>query len=147
MGGVAGGALTAAVSEGGGLGMLGAGRGGLGWLERECGVARAATSKPWGIGFLTWAIGPEAIEAAIEQSPAAIMLSFGDPSPFAETIRTSGIPLMVQVTNMDETRRALDVGANIVVAQGSRGRRARWRTRDTALRARGGRHCCGHSRY
>ena len=119
MGGVAGGALTAAVSEGGGLGMLGAGRGGLGWLERECGVARAATSKPWGIGFLTWAIGSEAIEAAIDQSPAAIMLSFGDPSPFAETIRASGIPLMVQVTNMDEAKRALDVGANIVVAQGA----------------------------
>jgi nitronate monooxygenase len=119
MGGVAGGALTAAVSEGGGLGMLGAGRGGLGWLERECAVARAATSKPWGIGFLTWAIGSEAIEAAIEQSPAAIMLSFGDPSPFAETIRASGIPLMVQVTTMDEARRGLDVGANIVVAQGA----------------------------
>jgi nitronate monooxygenase len=119
MGGVAGGGLTAAVSEGGGLGMIGAGRGGLGWLERECGVARAATSKPWGIGFLTWAIGPQAVEAAIEQSPAAIMLSFGDPSPFAETIRAAGIPLMVQVTTMDEARRALDVGANIVVAQGS----------------------------
>jgi nitronate monooxygenase len=119
MGGVAGGALTAAVSEGGGLGMIGAGRGGLGWLERECGVARAATSKPWGIGFLTWAIGSEAIEAAIEQSPAAIMLSFGDPSRFAETIRASGIPLMVQVTTMDEARSALDVGANVVVAQGA----------------------------
>jgi nitronate monooxygenase len=119
MGGVAGGALTAAVSEGGGLGVLGAGRGGLGWLERECRVARSATSKPWGIGFLTWAIGSEAIEAAIAHAPAAIMLSFGDPSRFAETIRASGIPLMVQVTTMDEARRALDVGANVVVAQGA----------------------------
>jgi nitronate monooxygenase len=119
MGGVAGGALTAAVSEGGGLGMIGAGRGGLGWLTRECGIARAATSKPWGIGFLTWAIGPEAVDAAIEQSPAAIMLSFGDPAPFAETIRSAGIPLIVQVTTMDEAGRALDVGANVVVAQGA----------------------------
>jgi nitronate monooxygenase len=119
MGGVAGGALTAAVSEGGGLGMIGAGRGGLGWLERECGLASAKTSKPWGIGFLTWAIGSEAVEAAIEQSPAAIMLSFGDPAPFAETIRAAGIPLMVQVTTIDEAKRALDVGANVVVAQGT----------------------------
>jgi len=118
MGSVAGGALAAAVSEGGGLGLLGAGRGGLNWLERECAIARAATSKRWGIGFLTWAIGPEAIEAAIGHSPAAIMLSFGDPTPFAETILTVGIPLMVQVTDMDEARRALDVGANVVVAQG-----------------------------
>jgi nitronate monooxygenase len=119
MGSVAGGALAAAVSEGGGLGLLGAGRGGLSWLRRECGLARAATSKPWGIGFLTWAIGQQAIDAAIEWSPAAIMLSFGDPAPFAETIRNAGIPLMVQVTSLDEARRALDVGANVVVAQGS----------------------------
>jgi nitronate monooxygenase len=119
MGGVAGGVLAAAVSEGGGLGLIGAGRGDLEWLHRECGLARAATSKPWGIGFLTWAIGPRTIDAAIEQSPAAIMLSFGDPTLFAESIRAAGIPLMVQVTTMDEARRALDVGANIVVAQGA----------------------------
>jgi nitronate monooxygenase len=119
MGSVAGGALAAAVSEGGGLGLLGAGRGGLNWLNRECEIAAAATSKPWGIGFLTWAIGPEAVEAAIQRSPAAIMLSFGDPSPFAETILAAGIPLMVQVTTMYEARCALDVGANVVVAQGS----------------------------
>ncbi|HET7668070.1 MAG TPA: nitronate monooxygenase, partial [Mycobacterium sp.] len=72
MGGVAGGALAAGVSEGGGLGLIGAGRGDLEWLDRECGLARAATSKPWGIGFLTWAIGPQAVDAAIERSPAAI---------------------------------------------------------------------------
>jgi nitronate monooxygenase len=119
MGSVAGGALAAAVSEGGGLGLLGAGRGGLKWLDRECGIAAAATSKPWGIGFLTWAIGREAIDAAIQRSPAAIMLSFGDPSPFADTILAAGITLMVQVTDMDEARRALDVGANVVVAQGA----------------------------
>jgi nitronate monooxygenase len=119
MGSVAGGALAAAVSEGGGLGLVGAGRGGLKWLARECDLARAGTSKPWGIGFLTWAIGTQAVEAAIERSPAAIMLSFGDPAPFAETIRAADIPLMVQVTTMDEARRALEVGANIIVAQGS----------------------------
>ncbi len=119
MGGVAGGALAAAVSEGGGLGLIGAGRGDLDWLDRECALAQAGTSKAWGIGFLTWAIGPRAVDAAIERSPAAIMLSFGDPTPYAETIHAAGIPLMTQVTTMDEVRRALDVGAKVVVAQGS----------------------------
>jgi nitronate monooxygenase len=119
MGGVAGGALAAAVSDGGGLGLIGAGRGDPEWLDREYARARSATSKPWGVGFLSWAIGPRAVESAIEQSPAVIMLSFGDPTPFADTIRSAGIPLMVQVTTMDEARRALAVGANIVVAQGS----------------------------
>lgn len=119
MGDVAGGALAAAVSEGGGLGVIGAGRGDLQWLARECEVARAGTRRPWGIGFLSWAIDAGVVDAAIEQSPAAIMLSFGDPAPFIEAIGAAGIPIIVQVTDMTEARRALDVGADIVVAQGS----------------------------
>lgn len=119
MGGVAGGALAAAVSEGGGLGLVGAGRGDLDWLDRECALARGGTSKPWGIGFLSWGIDAHIVDAAIAESPAAIMLSFGDPGPFADAILSAGIPLMVQVTTMDEARRALEVGANVVVAQGA----------------------------
>ncbi len=119
MGDVAGGALAAAVSEGGGLGVIGAGRGELDWLTRECDVARTCTRKPWGIGFLSWAVDAAVIDAAIAQSPAAIMLSFGDPAPFVGAIRAAGIPIIVQVTDMAEARHALAVGADIVVAQGS----------------------------
>lgn len=119
MGGVAGGALAGAVSEGGGLGLIGAGRGNQRWLEREYRITRAATSKPWGVGFLSWGVTVQTIEAAIEQSPSAIMLSFGDPEPFAGMISAAGIPVMVQVTSMDEAKRALEIGADVVVAQGS----------------------------
>jgi nitronate monooxygenase len=119
MGDVAGGALAGAVSEGGGLGVIGAGRGDLAWLDRECAQARASTRKPWGIGFLSWAIDAATIDAAIAQSPAAIMLSFGDPAPFTEAIRAAQIPIIVQVTTVAEARRALDAGADVVVAQGS----------------------------
>jgi nitronate monooxygenase len=119
MGGVAGGALAAAVSEGGGLGLIGAGTGNVRWLERECGIAKAATDKPWGIGFLSWGLTFEVLDAAIHQLPSAIMLSFGDPAPFVEPIRAAGIAVMVQVTSMDEARSALAVDAEVIVAQGS----------------------------
>ncbi len=119
MGGVAGGRLAAAVAEGGGLGMIGGGRGDREWLERECALATNGTDKPWGIGLLSWAIDDAAVELAIGQRPAAIMLSFGDPAPFAAAVRGAGIPLIVQVTTMAEARRALDVGADVVVAQGT----------------------------
>ena len=118
MGGVAGGALAAAVSDGGGLGVIGAGTGDLQWLARECELARAATTKAWGIGFLSWAIDSAVVDAAIKQTPAAIMLSFGDPAPFTDAIHAAGIPLIVQVTDVTEARHALEVGADIVVAQG-----------------------------
>ena len=47
------------------------------------------------------------------------MLSFGDPSPFAERIRRAGAALIIQVTDLEEARRAVDLGADVIVAQGS----------------------------
>jgi len=47
MGGSAGGALVAAVSNGGGLGLLGGGPGDLAWLDRELPIAAESTAKPW----------------------------------------------------------------------------------------------------
>jgi nitronate monooxygenase len=55
MGGVSGGALAAAVSEAGGLGLVGGGYGDPGWLERELRTVAGATDKPWGVGVITWA--------------------------------------------------------------------------------------------
>ncbi|MGP3938232.1 MULTISPECIES: NAD(P)H-dependent flavin oxidoreductase [Streptomyces] len=119
MGGAAGGALAAAVSRAGGLGLVGGAYGDRAWLERELAIVAEGTDQPWGVGFLTWAIDVGAVERALEFHPAAVMLSFGDPSPFADRIRRSGAVLIVQATDLDEAERALDVGADVIVAQGT----------------------------
>jgi nitronate monooxygenase len=119
MGGSAGGALAAAVCRGGGLGMLGSGDGDPQWLAREVPILASRTDRPWGIGFLTWAIGQRAVERAMRYGPHAIMLSFGDPSPFTDLVRESGAALIIQVTDLDEARRAVDLGADVIVAQGT----------------------------
>jgi nitronate monooxygenase len=120
MGGSAGGALAAAVSRGGGLGMLGAADGNPDWLAREVPIAAAGTDRPWGIGFLTWMLDGDAVVGrALEHRPAAVMLSFGDPAPYAQLVRDAGAVLIVQVTDLDEARQALDLGADVIVAQGT----------------------------
>lgn len=120
MGGSAGGALTAAVSRAGGLGLLGSGNGDWDWLARELPlVAGGAPGKPWGIGFQTWAIDADAVARALEHRPAAVMLSFGDPGPFVERVRGAGTALILQVTDLEEARRAVDLGADVIVAQGT----------------------------
>lgn len=119
MGGSAGGALAAAVSRGGGLGLLGSGNGDRDWLAREVPIVAEGTDEPWGIGFLLWAIDVGAVELALEYNPRAVMLSFGDPSPFAERIRQAGAALIIQVTDLEEARQAVDLGADVIVAQGS----------------------------
>ncbi|MGP8304256.1 NAD(P)H-dependent flavin oxidoreductase [Streptomyces inhibens] len=119
MGGSAGGALAAAVSRGGGLGMLGAGNGDPEWLARELPIVAQETVDPWGVGFQTWAIDVGAVERVLEHGPRAVMLSFGDPSPFAERIRQAGAVLIIQVTGLEEARQAVDLGADVIVAQGT----------------------------
>jgi nitronate monooxygenase len=119
LGGSAGGALAAAVSNAGGLGMLGAAHGDREWLDREAPIVVSGTRNPWGVGFLTWAIDAAAVERALECGPSAVMLSFGDPSPYVERIRRAETVLILQVTDLEEARQAVDLGADVIVAQGA----------------------------
>jgi nitronate monooxygenase len=119
MGGSAGGALAAAVSNEGGFGLIGVGRGDADWMDREAALVTASTSKPWGIGFQSWATEVETVIRALAHGPSAVMFSFGDPGPFAKAMTGSGAKLIVQVVDMTEARRAVDVGADVIVAQGS----------------------------
>ncbi|MDQ0994100.1 nitronate monooxygenase family protein [Streptomyces sp. V3I7] len=119
MGGSAGSALATAVSRGGGLGLLGGGYGDdPDWLARELAIM-ATCDKPWGVGFLSWAIDVGAVEQVLEYEPAAVMFSFGDPSRFVERVRAAGAAVIVQVTDLEEARQAVDLGAEVIVAQGT----------------------------
>jgi nitronate monooxygenase len=118
MGGTAGGRLAAAVSEAGGLGLIGGGRGDSEWLEREF---AAAGNQRVGCGFITWALAahPELLEPVLEHAPAAVMLSFGDAAPFIGRIKAASAAVICQVQSLAQARRVLDEGADIIVAQGS----------------------------
>ena len=91
MGNVSGGKLAAAISGAGGLGLIGGGYGDGQWLETEF---RAAGNASVGCGFITWSLAerPELLELVLERQPRAIMLSFGDPVPFASANRAIGHP-------------------------------------------------------
>lgn len=114
----AGGRLAAAVTSAGGFGLIGGGYGDATWLDtafREAGNARV------GCGFITWALAeqPELLGQVLEHNPKAICLSFGDPMPFVDQIRAAGSMLICQVTDISSARQALDVNADIIVAQGA----------------------------
>ena len=119
MGGTAGGALAAAVCEGGGLGLVGAAGGSRHWLDRELDLVTELTRRPWGVGFLAWSAPVSAVEQALERGPRAVMLSFGDPRPFIEPVRRAGAALIIQVTDLAEARQAVAAGADLIVAQGT----------------------------
>lgn len=115
---VAGGALAAAVSEAGGLGLLGGGYGDRAWLDREWNITDGARI---GVGFITWMLEkqPDLLSYALERNPAAIFLSFGSVRGFADEIVRSGIPLIAQVQSVTDARIAVSEGASVIVAQGT----------------------------
>jgi len=114
---ISGGRLAAAVTSGGGLGLIGGGYGDSDWLEREFGLADGTRV---GCGFITWSLAraPELLDETLQWRPAAIMLSFGALQPLAEHIHAAGVPLIAQVQTLEHARHALDAGAQILVAQG-----------------------------
>lgn len=118
MGSVSGGALAAAVSNAGGLGLIGAGYGNADWIRREFDRASGARV---GIGFITWSLGrqPQLLDLALGYKPCAVMLSFGDPRPFADRIRASGAKLICQVQSLAIAHQALEARPDVLVAQGA----------------------------
>ena len=121
---VAGGRLTAAVSQAGGFGILGGGYGDRSWLERELRRLKQHISGrdvPFGVGFITWSLAkqPELLDLALGAKPRAVMLSFGDPKPFAPAIKRAGALLICQVQSEALAEQALAAGADILVAQGT----------------------------
>ena len=117
MGFFAGGRLAGAVSRAGGLGLIGGGYGDADWLQRE--FAEAGNERV-GCGFITWSLArnPILLDQVLARSPAAIMLSFGQPAQFAALIKQSGVLLICQVQSKAHARAAIDAGADVIVAQG-----------------------------
>jgi nitronate monooxygenase len=118
MGFVSGGALAAAVSAAGGLGLIGGGYAETEWLNREF---AAAGNQRIGCGFITWSMArrPAALDETLRHAPAAVMLSFGDAAPFIPRIKRADALAICQVQSVRQARQVLDGGADIIVAQGS----------------------------
>lgn len=113
-----GGALAAAVTRAGGLGLIGGGYGDAAWLEEQF---AAAGNEHVGVGFITWSLrkSPALLTAVLKHEPAAVMLSFGDPRPFVDEIRAAGAKLICQCQNLNHVADAIAVRADVIVAQGA----------------------------
>jgi len=112
-----GGALAAAVSRAGGLGLIGGGYGDPAWLREQFEVAAGVRV---GVGFISWSLrkSPSVLSDVLKYRPVAVMLSFGDPRPFIDDIRSVGASLICQCQDMDHVMDAVDAGADLIVAQG-----------------------------
>ncbi|MGB3483295.1 MAG: nitronate monooxygenase [Mycobacterium sp.] len=121
MGGAAGGALAAAVSRAGGLGMIGLGStGSVPGLETEL-RHLSGLGRPFGIGLVDWVVArqPALLTAALDSRPTLLAVSFGDNSGWVRRAHDEGILAAAQIADLDEARRAVDAGVDVVIARGA----------------------------
>lgn len=123
MAGVAGGRLARAVSDAGGLGMIGA-RGSASpvWISEQAAIAGAGGA-PFGIGLMAWVpqLGEQlaAVTALTGRSrPALVSISFGELAEPIATLREAGLRTTCQVGNEADVEAALAAGADVIVARG-----------------------------
>ena len=124
-----GGALAAACARAGALGLLGGGYGELPWLQAHYAQALqllqddAQALKRLGCGFISWKLDEDAsaFDWLLDQPhlPAALMLSFGDPRPYATRIAKRGVRLICQIQRLEQLAVCLEAGAAVIVAQGA----------------------------
>jgi nitronate monooxygenase len=122
IGSAAGPELAAAVTNAGGFGVLGGGGMPLEAMRRLVAQTRALTNGPFGINVIVdEPVVPEdleQVEGLVAMSPAAVVLFWGDPTPYVPIAHRRGVKVLVQVGSLDEARRAAHAGADAVFAQG-----------------------------
>jgi nitronate monooxygenase len=111
-------ALSAAVSNAGGLGMLA-----LSWQDPD-GVrqvireTRSLTDHPFGVNLILEWPQEERLKICLEEGIPVVSLFWGDPSPYVERIHKAGALVTFTIDSASEARRAVDKGVDIIVAQG-----------------------------
>ncbi len=119
---IAHGKLVRAVSEAGGLGMLGIGKDTPEFIEREVAFVRQADPQiKFGIGLLGWIIKtePQIFEAALAARPFLVSISAGELEPYVKELQAEGIVVATQVHSREEALAAEAAGVDLIAVQGT----------------------------
>lgn len=117
--------LVAAVSNAGGLGVLGCSGLSREDVARHTARIRELTSAPFGLNLLLFLSNDEAIAAMIDQRPPVASFAWASAEQPLDAIfaraKDAGCLVMHMVSDVAEARRAAEAGADVIVAQGAEG--------------------------
>lgn len=111
--------LAAAVSNGGGLGIVAAGGWPAEWVRREIRRTRELTDRPFGLNIML--MSPHAadiVDLAIDEKVPVVMTGAGNPGPLIPRFNDAGIHVIPVVASVALARRLERAGAAAVIAEG-----------------------------
>ncbi len=112
--------LAAAVSEGGGLGVISAASGDPGQVADEIDKARTLTDKPFGVNLmLRGANIPELARLLAEKHVAVVTTGAGNPAEFIPMWKEAGVKVIPVISTCTMAKLMERAGADAVVAEGT----------------------------
>ncbi|MDQ3703104.1 MAG: nitronate monooxygenase [Chloroflexota bacterium] len=113
--------LVVAVSEAGGLGILGATHLSSQAIREQVAAIRSRTRRPFGVNLLIAFTDTAQLEACLEARVPVLSTAWGDPVTHARRAREAGVPLVHMVPTAAQAGNAARAGVTAVIAQGQEG--------------------------
>jgi len=111
--------LAAAVSNAGGLGIVGGGSPEPEWVREQIRLTKQKTDKPFGANIvLIAAKAEEIISVILEEKVAVVTTGAGNPGPYIARFKEAGIMVMPVVASVALARRLQRAGVDAFVAEG-----------------------------
>lgn len=111
--------LAAAVSEAGGLGLIGAGSAPVEVVRSEVHKARALTSRPFGVNvYFLSPFAEQVIEMLVEERVPVVTTGAGNPGKYVNKIKDAGMKIFALVASVNLAKRLERAGVDGLVAEG-----------------------------
>jgi len=111
--------LAAAVSEGGGLGIIASGNAPADYVRNEIRKAKELTSRPFGVNILLMSeYADEIAKVVCEEGVKVVTTGAGNPGKYIEMWKENGIKVIPVVASAGLAKRMERQGADAIVAEG-----------------------------
>ncbi|WP_195975443.1 enoyl-[acyl-carrier-protein] reductase FabK [Hydrogeniiclostridium mannosilyticum] len=111
--------LAAAVSNGGGLGLISAMNADADWLRDQIRKAKALTKEPFGVNIMLMSpFAEEVARVVVEEQVPVVTTGAGSPGKYMEAWRAAGIKVLPVVASVALARMMERSGATAIIAEG-----------------------------
>ncbi len=111
--------LAAAVSNAGGLGLIGSGSMTPELLKEHIRKCKAATDKPFGVNVpLIFSYAEEFLKIIIDEGVGIVFTSAGNPAKYTSYLKENGLKVVHVIANVKFAKKAEEAGVDAIVAEG-----------------------------
>ncbi|WP_425807231.1 enoyl-[acyl-carrier-protein] reductase FabK [Desulfitobacterium sp. Sab5] len=116
---VATGELAAAVSEAGGLGIIGSGQAPADWVKSEIQKVKARTSKPFGVNVMLMSpFLEDVMQVILDERVPVITTGAGNPGKYVPALKEIGTKVIPVVASVALAKRLERAGVDALIAEG-----------------------------